>query len=79
MNDDVVIRENTATINKQNIEVVEYAKSEKSTKTTIPFVKNHNFDYSSIFSFAGENAQTLGWIFFVLNVVPTIAIRLFIK
>ncbi|MCQ2198900.1 MAG: phospho-N-acetylmuramoyl-pentapeptide-transferase [Paludibacteraceae bacterium] len=65
MNNDVVIRENTATV-KQNVEVVEYAKSEKSTKTTIPFVKNHNFDYSSIFSFAGENAQTLGWIFFVL-------------
>ena len=52
---------------KNDIEIVEYAhKNEKSTKTTIPFVKNHNFDYADLFKFAGENAQTLGWIFFVL-------------
>ncbi len=50
-----------------NIEVVEYAADEvKSTTTTIPFVKNNNFDYADLFSFAGEHAQTLGWILFVL-------------
>ena len=69
LSDDVVIRENTTTI-RQDTEVVEYVnKSEKSTKTTIPFVKNNNFDYSYIFSWAGENAQVLGWIFFMLMVI----------
>ncbi|MBE6312150.1 MAG: phospho-N-acetylmuramoyl-pentapeptide-transferase [Bacteroidales bacterium] len=64
---DVVIRENINKTTKNDIEIVEYAhKNEKSTKTTIPFVKNHNFDYADIFKFAGENAQTLGWIFFVM-------------
>lgn len=69
LSDDVVIRENTTTI-RQDTEVVEYEnKSEKSTKTTIPFVKNNNFDYSYIFTWAGENAQVLGWIFFMLMVI----------
>ncbi|MBR0502505.1 MAG: phospho-N-acetylmuramoyl-pentapeptide-transferase [Paludibacteraceae bacterium] len=69
LSDDVVIRENTTTI-RQDTEVVEYVnKSEKSTKTTIPFVKNNNFDYSYIFTWAGENAQVLGWIFFMLMVI----------
>ncbi|MCQ2190885.1 MAG: phospho-N-acetylmuramoyl-pentapeptide-transferase [Paludibacteraceae bacterium] len=64
---DVVIRENYSTVNKENVEVVNYKKENvKSTQTTIPFVKNHNFDYASIFEFAGDYAQPLGWIFFVL-------------
>ncbi len=68
-NNDVVIRENTTTI-QQDTEVVQYEKKmEKSTKTTIPFVKNNNFDYSDIFSWAGENAQILGWGFFMLVVI----------
>ena len=64
-----VIREN---INKQvdevkHTEVVEYAKEDiKSTQTTIPFFKNNNLDYADLFSWAGEHAQTLGWIFFIL-------------
>ena len=69
MSDDVVIRENTTMI-RQNTEVIEYEKqSEKSTKTTIPFVKNNNFDYSDIFAWAGDHAQVLGWIFFMLMVI----------
>ncbi|MBQ3576308.1 MAG: phospho-N-acetylmuramoyl-pentapeptide-transferase, partial [Coprobacter sp.] len=38
----------------------------KSTKTTIPFVKNHNLDYADILPFEGETAQTVGWIIFVV-------------
>jgi len=64
---DVVIRENINKTTQNQVEIVEYAnKNKKSTKTTIPFVKNHNFDYADIFKFAGNKAQTLGWIFFVL-------------
>lgn len=38
----------------------------KSTKTTIPFFKDNEFDYAWFTSFAGENADTLGWIVFIL-------------
>ena len=71
MNDNVVIYENTTTVSASAAtEVVEYAKvPEKSTKTTIPFVKNPNFDYADLFCWAGDYAQTLGWIFFVLVVI----------
>ncbi|MBR5694706.1 MAG: phospho-N-acetylmuramoyl-pentapeptide-transferase [Paludibacteraceae bacterium] len=69
MNDNVVIYENTTSASAAT-EVVEYAKvPEKSTKTTIPFVKNPNFDYADLFGWAGDYAQTLGWIFFVLVVI----------
>ncbi|MDD5975265.1 MAG: phospho-N-acetylmuramoyl-pentapeptide-transferase [Bacteroidales bacterium] len=37
----------------------------KSTATTIPFFKFSDFDYANLFTWAGEYAQTLGWIFFV--------------
>jgi phospho-N-acetylmuramoyl-pentapeptide-transferase len=66
LSDDVVIRENTSKVH-HDTEIVEYAnQDEKSTKTTIPFFKNNNFDYADIFSFTGEYAQICGWIFFVL-------------
>jgi len=38
----------------------------KSTKTTIPFFKDNEFDYAWFTSFAGEHADTLGWIVFIL-------------
>lgn len=37
----------------------------KSTKTTLPFIKGHNLDYASWFSWLGKHAQMAGWIFFV--------------
>lgn len=69
LSDDVVMRENTTTV-RQDTEVVQYAKQlEKSTKTTIPFVKDNNFDYEYLFSWAGEYSQLLGWIFFMIVMV----------
>ncbi|MFA8435599.1 MAG: phospho-N-acetylmuramoyl-pentapeptide-transferase [Marinifilaceae bacterium] len=38
----------------------------KSTKTTIPFVKNNEFDYASLVSFAGDYAAILAWIVFII-------------
>ena len=69
INDDVVIRENITTKSNAH-EVVHYSSvSEKSTETTIPFVKGNNFDYADLFSWAGDHAQMLGWVFFVFVVV----------
>lgn len=70
MNKDVVIYENTTSASSHKIEMVECVRdAEKATKTTIPFVKNPNFDYANLFGWAGDYAQTLGWIFFVLVVI----------
>jgi phospho-N-acetylmuramoyl-pentapeptide-transferase len=42
----------------------------KSTKTTIPFVKNNEFDYSWLVPFAkGETKVLLGWLVFMAMVV----------
>jgi phospho-N-acetylmuramoyl-pentapeptide-transferase len=48
----------------------EVTLEKKSTKTTIPFVKNNEFDYKWLVSFVGEKArQPLTWIVFVLIVI----------
>ncbi|MCD6367298.1 MAG: phospho-N-acetylmuramoyl-pentapeptide-transferase [Bacteroidales bacterium] len=41
----------------------------KSTKTTIPFLKNNEFDYKYIIWFLGENASKWVWLVFVLAVI----------
>jgi phospho-N-acetylmuramoyl-pentapeptide-transferase len=68
---DVVIRENLEVINSDNvIEEVQIHPSEtKSTKTTIPFFKNNNFDYAWLASWAGEWKREVTWLFFVLIVI----------
>ena len=63
----VVIRENVLIKDANNQEVVGYMPENiKSTQTTIPFLKNNNFDYADLVSFMGDHAQTAGWIIFVL-------------
>jgi len=64
---DVVIRENME-VSRQgtHTEVVHKSEPQKSTKTTIPFFKNNNLDYADFVAFAGEHAQTAGWVLFVI-------------
>lgn len=63
---DVVIRENI-TVQKDDTAEVQYLPENiKSTQTTIPFVKNNNFDYADLVPFLGDHAQTAGWIIFIL-------------
>ena len=59
---------------ENNIEVFEKTPQIKSTQTTIPFVKHHNFNYADLFSWTGEsNKYRFGWIFFVLLTVFVVA------
>ena len=59
---------------ENNITVVEKTPEIKSTQTTIPFVKHHNFNYADLFSWLGEeNKYRAGWIFFVLLTVFVVA------
>jgi phospho-N-acetylmuramoyl-pentapeptide-transferase len=46
-----------------------FGDAEKSTKTTIPFLKNNEFDYASLVSFLGDNYQKYAWIPFILIVI----------
>ncbi len=68
---DVVIRENIETRQFHHVEQVEInPQVVKSTKTTIPFVKNNNFDYSDILFFLDpEHRQGAGWVIFVLATI----------
>lgn len=46
-----------------------FGEEKKSLKTTIPFVKNNEFDYSVIASWLGDNYKKYAWIPFVLIVI----------
>jgi len=59
---------------ENNVVVVEKTPEIKSTQTTIPFVKHHNFNYADLFSWTGENNKyRFGWIFFVILTVFVVA------
>lgn len=42
---------------------------EKSTATTIPFVKNNEFDYAEILAFTGEGYEKWAWLIFIPVVI----------
>jgi len=78
ISDDVVIRE-LATISEigQVTSMVDegfegenvpkaLTRDVKSTKTTIPFFKNNEFDYAWFTSWAGKYSEGLGWVLFVV-------------
>lgn len=58
-----------------DIEAVDVQESQnvKSTQTTIPFVKNNNFDYAYLTQWMGKHAQTGGWILFIMVVIFAVA------
>ncbi|MFC2151272.1 phospho-N-acetylmuramoyl-pentapeptide-transferase [Bacteroidota bacterium] len=81
LSDDVVVRENVvAKQNVTSVQIVEgidnteentqnLAQDIKSTKTTIPFFKNNEFDYEYLVSFLGKHSQKAAWIVFVIVVI----------
>ena len=70
-NGDIVVREKPAetgveTVTEETHDVV------KSTKTTIPFVKNHEFDYKWLSPFKGAFGWYCKWAIYVLMIVIVI-------
>ncbi len=72
----VVIKEelkNSNVVQVQQLETVNpsslFGKEEKSLKTTIPFVKNNEFDYSVLVNWLGDDYQKYAWIPFLLIVI----------
>jgi phospho-N-acetylmuramoyl-pentapeptide-transferase len=49
--------------------VQSFGQEVKSTKTTIPFVKNNEFNYESLVGWLGDYSSSLSWIGFVLMVI----------
>lgn len=68
---DVKINENINIENKNGQEIVVKHRevAHKSLKTTIPFIKGHNLDYSEITSFFGKHKVAAGWVLFVFMTI----------
>ena len=80
LNNNVVIREKLHQRSEVHSEVNEqtgktfnekyyFSNEVKSTKTTIPFVKNNEFNYEQLVSFLGKNSSTYAWYLFILVVI----------
>ncbi len=66
--EEITIKEELRNIDQANIEVV-FGEETKSLKTSIPFVKNNEFDYTTLVSWMGETGKNYSWIVFVLMVI----------
>jgi phospho-N-acetylmuramoyl-pentapeptide-transferase len=57
------------TIKQQTLDGESFLQEEKSTKTTIPLLKNNEFDYSDLISWAGDGAKDYAWLIFIPAVI----------
>lgn len=65
---DVVMRKQVSAIDS-SAQVVVIQEDLKSTMTTIPFVKNNEFDYSDLLSWLGDAAHDWAWLIFIPMVI----------
>jgi phospho-N-acetylmuramoyl-pentapeptide-transferase len=76
-NDNVVIKEKATTGSAvvtmsedgQQELIVKFKEPSKSTKTTIPFFKNNEFDYARLITWIGPGSEKYVWIVFVIIVI----------
>ncbi|MFT4832252.1 MAG: phospho-N-acetylmuramoyl-pentapeptide-transferase [Psychroserpens sp.] len=62
----VTMKEVNRTLITENYTVVAKSGDEiKSTKTTVPFFKNNELDYSVFITWAGEGLQSYAWLIFI--------------
>ncbi|MET7029972.1 phospho-N-acetylmuramoyl-pentapeptide-transferase [Sediminicola luteus] len=62
----VTMKEANRTVITQNYTVVAQSGNEiKSTKTTVPFFKNNELDYSAFITWAGDGLQPYAWLIFI--------------
>ncbi|WP_166386588.1 phospho-N-acetylmuramoyl-pentapeptide-transferase [Polaribacter sp. 11A2H] len=71
-NDGVTIKEQLPKeqqiVNKDGRKIV-FGEAHKSTKTTVPFFKDNELEYSKAFSFLGDGYEKYGWIVFIFVTV----------
>jgi phospho-N-acetylmuramoyl-pentapeptide-transferase len=67
---DVTVRKDTV---NSRIKIENNIKStdleEKSTATTIPFMKNNEFDYAEVLTFLGDDYKNYAWLIFIPMVI----------
>jgi phospho-N-acetylmuramoyl-pentapeptide-transferase len=71
-NDDVTIKEQLPIdqqIIQENGRIKVFGEAHKSTKTTVPFLKDNELDYSKAFNFLGVGYEKYGWLVFIFVVV----------
>lgn len=73
-NSDITIREKVVSPDTQ-VEVIaqdidkDFTPEEKSLKTTIPFVKNNEFDYTSLITWIDKDLASYAWLIFIPIVI----------
>ena len=71
---EAVMNERVTSRIENNVTVFEKSPEVKSTRTTIPFFKAHDFNYADMFSWTGESTKyKAGWIFFVILTILVVA------
>ncbi|KRP30224.1 MAG: phospho-N-acetylmuramoyl-pentapeptide-transferase [Cryomorphaceae bacterium BACL22 MAG-120619-bin32] len=71
-NDGITIKEKlplNQQITAENGKRVVFGDEHKSTKTTVPFLKNNELDYADAFCFLGNGFENYGWIIFIFITV----------
>lgn len=71
-NENVVIKEQLPVSQRVVVENGKkqfFGEAHKSTKTTVPFFKNNELDYSKALNFLGEGYEKYGWIVFIFITV----------
>ncbi|MCF8256504.1 MAG: phospho-N-acetylmuramoyl-pentapeptide-transferase [Flavobacteriales bacterium] len=80
MNDSVLVK-NRISVGGETVEVSvngemtemttapEFSEADHTLITTIPFVKNNEFDYASLLFFMGDKAKDWGWLVFIPIVI----------
>ncbi|MFS4484128.1 phospho-N-acetylmuramoyl-pentapeptide-transferase [Hyunsoonleella sp. 2307UL5-6] len=72
---EVTIKEEIETSNQEQImfqntfQVKEFKAEQKSTKTTIPFVKENEFDYADLITWISPELEKYAWIIFILAAI----------
>ncbi len=66
----VTMKEEGTTITTEQNEIKTVAGLEiKSTRTTVPFIKNNELDYADFIGWADENAKNYAWLIFIPIVI----------
>lgn len=66
--DAIIVKHQSANViddMRQNENILYSPNAIKSTKTTIPFIKNHEFDYSILISWMGSGMRRYAWLVFI--------------
>ena len=62
-----------ASVSQANSQPIQFYPESKSTKTTIPFVKDNEFDYADLITWIHPSLESYAWIVFVLIAIFIIA------